>query len=331
MITHPEYCAIRPIKSLAMKTAICEVINEFLLGMRLKGLEYRRLQLAAPFGLSYGAGPARPHFHFLARGSATLRGPDQNLYALAPGDAVLIPQGGVHALVSDPQGKCLDLDQLNARPICEAVQDIVACKADVREQDRVVVFSAEMEFDLGSMSALVSVMPQVMHAGTLLERNPEILPILEAMEREACTARAGFANVLTRLAEVVAVSIVRGWIEGDCGNASGWLQAVRDPRLGRVIAAIHRDPGHDWTLEKMAAVMGSSRSVFAERFQALTGITPSRYLAELRMRLATEWITRDRQPIEIVAERLGYSSQAAFSRAFKRVMGRPPSAYRAMS
>jgi AraC-like DNA-binding protein len=75
---------------------------------------------------------------------------------------------------------------------------------------------------------------------------------------------------------------------------------------------------------ELAAEMGSSRSVFAERFLAITGLTPLRYVTELRMRLAAQWIGRDHMPIEAVAHRLGYGSQAAFSRAFKRVIGRPP-------
>jgi len=106
------------------------------------------------------------------------------------------------------------------------------------------------------------------------------------------------------------------------------VSALRDPRLGGVISAVHRDPGRDWTVADLAAEMGSSRSVFAGRFLAVTGLTPLRYLTELRMRLAAEWIGRDRMPIDVAAHRLGYGSQAAFSRAFKRVVGVPPGAVR---
>ncbi|HLT99262.1 MAG TPA: AraC family transcriptional regulator [Burkholderiaceae bacterium] len=311
-----------------MKADISEIINEFLLGMRLKGLRYRRVQLAAPFGVQCGQGGIKAHFHFLAQGRAYLRGPDGQVSKLQTGDAVLLPQGGVHALLSHPNRECRQLTQVQSQRLCEAVHDVIVCGCDVRPEERVVVFSAEMEFELGSMESLVRLMPPVMRAGTLLERSPELLPILEAMEREACSSRAGFAHILARLAEVVAASIVRAWVESGCEQGGGWLQAMRDPRLGKVIAAVHRDPGKDWTLESMAALMGSSRSVFAERFQALTGFTPSRYVAELRMQLAKDWISRERQPIEWVAERLGYSSQAAFSRAFKRITGQPPSAFR---
>ncbi len=93
-----------------------------------------------------------------------------------------------------------------------------------------------------------------------------------------------------------------------------------------MILAIHNNPGHDWTLAELAGVMGASRSVFAERFLEVTGMTPVRYLTELRMRLAMQWIGKERMPIETAAVKLGYGSQAAFSRAFKRIVGHPPSA-----
>jgi AraC-like DNA-binding protein len=191
-----------------------------------------------------------------------------------------------------------------------------------------VVFSGCMSFDLGGMQPLVALMPEVMLVATLIDRTPEILPMLEAMEREACAERAGFAAILARLADVVAASILRGWVENGCGEASGWVQALRDPRLGRALTALHRDPGRDWTVAELAGLAGASRSVFAERFLAATGTTPLRYLAGLRMRLAIRWIGRDRLPIDTVADRLGYASQAAFSRAFKRVTGQSPGAVR---
>lgn len=324
----PKCLTNRPDGASMKNGTVCDVVSELLLGMRLKGLDYQRLQIAPPFGVSYGEDAAKAQFHFIAQGRTYLRAPDKSLYKLKLGDAVLLPRGGVHALLSQPEWKCQRIGLLQARAICDSVQDIVACSSDIRSEDRVVVFSAAMEFELGSMNSLVSLMPEVMHVSTLLESNPEIMPILEAMEREACTARAGFANILTRLAEVVSASIVRGWVESGCGDSSGWVEALRDPRLGPVIAAVHRAPGDEWTVEKMAAVMGSSRSVFAERFQMTTGMTPLRYVTEMRMRLATQWIMRESLPIDAVAERLGYSSQAAFSRAFKRITGNPPGMYR---
>ena len=122
--------------------------------------------------------------------------------------------------------------------------------------------------------------------------------------------------------------IVRGWIECGCENAAGLVAALRDPRLARAILALHRQPGREWTVAELAAQSHVSRSVFAQRFQATIGVPPLRYATELRMRLASQLLSSEKLSIETVAQRLGYTSQAAFSRAFKRINGQPPGASR---
>jgi AraC-like DNA-binding protein len=231
-------------------------------------------------------------------------------------------------LLSAPDQPTRDIGSYRSEPLCEAVRSVDCCCMEETANPS-VIFSACMEFELGGMHLLVKLMPEVMLVNTLLDRNPEILPMLTAMEREAMAERVGFAGILARLADVVAATIVRDWVECGCEGASGLVAALRDPRLAGAIAALHRDPGRNWTVAELAAEMGSSRSVFAERFQTITGMTPLRYATELRMRLAEQWIGRDRVAIETVAHRLGYGSQAAFSRAFKRVTGHSPGSMRA--
>lgn len=308
-----------------------DAVSELLMGMRLVGVNYRRIELTPPFGLCFGGEPGRAQFHFVACGPVLLRREDGAVHAMNTGDAVLLPRGGRHDLVSQPDRPGRDVADFAAAPLCPSVSAISACAGGDCSSPRVQVFSGCMEFDLGGMNPLIGLMPEQMFAGTLLSRYPEILPMLEAMERETRGERAGFAGILARLADVVSAFIVRAWVECGCGEASGWIEALRDPRLGRVLAAVHRDPGRDWTVAELAAEMGSSRSVFAERFLTVTGMTPLRYLTELRMRLAAQWIGRDHLPIEEAAHRLGYGSQAAFSRAFKRVTGQAPGALRAQT
>jgi AraC-like DNA-binding protein len=305
-----------------------DLMSEMLMGMRLNGVDYRRIQITPPFGIRFGALPGRAQFHFVAQGPVYLRGPDGSVQTMNRGDAVLLPRGGLHDLVSDPDLPGRDVTDFKLDSLCRTVTGIRECDVNACRSGDAVFFSACMEFDLGAMHPLVALMPQALFAGTLFERYPEVLPILEAMNRETMTERAGYAGILARLADIVAASIVRAWVECGCGGASGWVEALRDPRLGRVIVALHRDPGRDWTLAALAAEMGASRSVFAERFHAVTGITPVRYLTEMRMRLAAEWIGRDGMHVETAAHRLGYGSLAAFSRAFKRVVGHPPGALR---
>jgi AraC-like DNA-binding protein len=305
-----------------------DLASELLLGMRLVGVQYRRIEIAPPFGVGFGHVAGRAQFHFVARGPVFLRSTSNVIYRLETGDAVLLPHGGLHAILSAPDVSCRDIADFETTNLCATVCAVEPKSGDASPSNGALIFSGCMEFDLGGMQLLVVAMPEVMLVGTLLERYPELRPMLDAMERESQSKRAGFAGILARLADVVSAFIVRGWVECGCGGASGWVEALRDPRLGKVIVALHRDPGKNWTVAELAAVMGSSRSVFAERFLEVTGMTPLRYLTELRMQLAVQWMSHDRESIETVAFRLGYGSLAAFSRAFKRIVGRPPGAVR---
>ncbi len=302
-------------------------INELLLGMRLSGLSYRCVQVAPPFGIHFDNARQFAHFHFVTQGPVLLTVGHDHQW-LQTGDAVLLPRGGDHHLLSSPDVESRDIEQIDAIPLCDSVSHVDTCRDPIDKREAVHLFSGCMQFDLGGMQPLISMMPTVMHVGTLLSRYPEILPMLEAMAREARLERAGAAGILSRLADVVAASIVRGWVECGCSDIGGWVEALHDPRLGRVIAAIHRAPGHDWTVAEMASAMGSSRSVFAEKFRAALGVSPLGYVTQLRMQLASQWIGEKGLSIEQVADRLGYGSQAAFSRAFKRETGQTPGAVR---
>jgi AraC-like DNA-binding protein len=149
--------------------------------------------------------------------------------------------------------------------------------------------------------------------------------LLDAMAGEALAQRVGAATVLTRLADAVIARVVRTWVETQCADPTGWLGAIRDPKIGRALAAIHRRPGERWSVEALAGIAGTSRSMFFERFTSAVGIPPTQYLTRWRMRLATLWLRNERLTVTEVARRLGYESEASFSRAFKRISGCSPS------
>ncbi|PXF29502.1 AraC family transcriptional regulator [Pokkaliibacter plantistimulans] len=306
------------------KDPLMDLMSELLLGMRMSGLHYCQLQLVQPFGLRLKTEAGRAQFHFVAQGIAYLRCPSGQLLVLQAGDAVLLPRGGTHELLSDEQVACRDITEIAGEPVCWAFSTLRNHDMDTPSPISAQLFSGCMAFDLGGLHPLVALMPEVMHVGTLLSRYPELLSMLQAMSRESELKRAGAAAILARLADVVSAYIVRGWVECGCSQINGWVEALRDPRMGKVIAMVHKQPGHNWTVAEMASVMGASRSVFAERFRAVVGVSPLQYVTSLRMRLAHQWLTEDRQTPEQVAWRLGYASQAAFSRAFKRETGATP-------
>lgn len=304
-----------------------DLISELLVGMHLRGVQYRRIQTGPDFGLGFDEKPGHAYFHYIAVGSALLRARDGTVYALKAGSAVFMPQGMSHQLLSEDGSAVQHIDELGAAPLGEAVSGVDTCPS-THPVPSAVLFYGCMEFDLGAMQALGKLMPQALVADAGESRYPGLIPIMNAMKLEICSGRIGFAGILARLAEVAAAMIVRGWVECGGENASGLIAALRDPRLARAILALHRDPGREWTVAELATQSHVSRSVFADRFKATIGVPPLRYATELRMRLASHWITHDKLPIETVAQRLGYASQAAFSRAFKRINGRSPGTLR---
>lgn len=307
-----------------------DLINELLRGMRLRGVQYRRIQAGPTFGLGFPEKPGHAWFHFIAVGNAVLRMEDDTTYALSAGNAVFISHGAAHQLLSDPGQPVQDIDRLDGASLGDSVSAVDA-GTDAGPAPSAILFSGCMEFELGSIHGLGSLMPGLMLIDAGGQRYPGLVPILSTMEREVSAARVGFAGILARLADVVAAMVVRGWVECACGNASGLVAALRDPRLAAALLALHQQPGRDWTVAQLAEHCNTSRSVFADRFQLTIGMSPLRYVTELRMRLASQWLTLERLPIEEVAQRLGYTSQAAFSRAFKRITGKTPGLSRKVS
>jgi AraC-like DNA-binding protein len=134
--------------------------------------------------------------------------------------------------------------------------------------------------------------------------------------------------VITRLGDILVIQAIRAWIESDPVAQSGWLGALRDPQIGRAISLIHRDPARDWTVASLADELAMSRSVFAARFTQLVGEPVMRYVARWRMHLAVATLKEESVTVGQLADRLGYRSEAAFSRAFKRVIGVAPGGIR---
>lgn len=304
-----------------------DMLSQVLLGLRLEGVEYERCLMQAPWSLAF---PARSEasFHFIAQGGCWLRTSASPWRRLDPGDAVLLPHGTAHVLASAPDLPTIGIDQLARVPVAHNIY-----LAHGQEHDQVVaaatvMFCGSLRFNLHPSHPLLAMMPEMMHAGDLAKRDPSVPGLLEAMEREVSLDRIGACGILARLADVLAASIIRAWVECGCSDASGWLAAVQCPRIGKVMAAIHAEPERDWSVAALADLMGASRSTFAEAFTRTVGETPARYVVKVKMFQARHWLAREGMRVAAAAQRLGYDSEASFSRAFKRVTGELPSAVR---
>ena len=303
---------------------VTDPLSDMLRGLRFEGVSYGRCELMAPWGVRFPAqGAAR--FHFIGSRACWLSTAPGQWLQLQAGDALLLPRGEEHILASAPDTAAADIETF----VLEEVGGNIFGMSGGGEGVGTLLFCGSMRLDLDKAHPLIAMMPQLMRAHDLAADQPELPHFLDAMAREVRMERAGAAGILARLADVIAALIIRSWVEGGCGDATGWLLALRDPRLGRVVAAIHREPGRPWTVSALARIMGAARSGFAERFSKVVGRTPARYIAELRMQLARQWLQAEGSRIAVVVQRLGYESEASFSRAYKRIIGEAPSRARA--
>lgn len=243
---------------------------------------------------------------------------------LLAGDAVIFPHGDAHRMGSQPglqpaTGARLDavlsrrprhLAYGGGGPATHLVCGYLACDARL----------ARML--LGGLPPLVKVNVRGSSAGAWLEAS------VRYALAEARSPRPGGPGVLAKLAEVLFIEVLRLYMNAQDGERTGWLAGVRDRIVGAALNALHGNPAHAWTLDELARTAGSSRSVLAERFQHLVGSSPMQYLTQWRMLLAANLLCRSNAPLASIAQDVGYQTDTAFSRAFRREYGQPPAAWR---
>jgi AraC-like DNA-binding protein len=183
--------------------------------------------------------------------------------------------------------------------------------------------------DAHPFNPLIDNLPAVIKASNAGEPEANWLgQFIRLAQSESANKRAGGEGVLARLSELMFIEVVRRHVEALPAEQTGWLAGLRDPSVGKALSLMHAQPARNWTLEELARESAASRSVLAERFAALVGMPPMHYLAMWRMQMASGLLAANTN-IATVAAQTGYGSEAAFSRAFKKVVGiSPPSAWR---
>lgn len=178
--------------------------------------------------------------------------------------------------------------------------------------------------DPARQDLLLDVLPPLIHVGAGSEAATTLRWLLEHLARELAADRPGVGTARAQLAQLIFVQALRAYLEEADGAARGWLRALSDERIAPALRLMHGEPGRDWTLMELARASAMSRTSFAQRFKASAGISPLAYLTNWRMRLAERDLRRADASVAIVARRLGYTSESAFSNAFKRVRGVAP-------
>jgi AraC-like DNA-binding protein len=183
--------------------------------------------------------------------------------------------------------------------------------------------------DARPFNPLLDNLPPVIKAGDKQGRDAGWLgQFIRVATKESADKRAGGESVLAKLSELMFIEVVRRHLEALPPEQAGWLAGLRDPFVGKALSLMHAKPARNWTIEDLAKDVGLSRSVLAERFADLVGMPPMQYLAQWRMQVASGLLSGGSANMAAVAAEIGYGSEAAFSRAFKKVVGVPPSAWR---
>jgi AraC-like DNA-binding protein len=305
--------------------APADPLGEALHFLRMNGAFYCRSELSAPWGLTLPPMPGYIWFHVPTSGEALLETHDVGPELLRPGEFALVPHGEGHALRSDagvPAPGILELDR-------EHVSDRYELLRHGGGGAPTILICGAVRFDHPAARNVVEILPPAIHLEP--SGSPQLdwlQATLRLMAAEARELRPGGEAVITRLADILVVQAIRSWLESDPAAQSGWLGALQDKQIGRAIALIHREPARQWTVAGLARELAMSRSAFAARFTDLVGVPVMHYVARWRMQVAVDSLRDGEATVGQLANLLGYRSEAAFARAFKRVVGVPPGAVR---
>jgi AraC-like DNA-binding protein len=259
-------------------------------------------------------------YHILSEGVCWggLRG--EPLVKLEQGDVLIFPHGDAHVMSSSAEDAASPARLRDAPGPYPNTVRIGTGKRDV------VLMCGFLGCDSGPFNPLLSALPRVLHMPRVGDGWLSTLP--DQVLHEWREPRAGTATVLTRLAEVMFIEVLREHIATIRLDQGGWLAALRDPVVGAALGKLHERPAHDWSLVELAKEVAVSRSVLAERFAHAVGIPPMQYLTQWRLQLAADLLARGNAKVSSVASQVGYASEAAFSRAFKRATGASPAVWR---
>jgi AraC-like DNA-binding protein len=314
-----------------------DVLSEVLHAVRLSGAVYFDFELSSPWVAE--APPSREvahlvmpgaqrviEFHLIARGSCWGAIAGGEPIRLQQGDIIGFPQGDAHVLSSSPGLRELPDRSIFVRPPTPLP---IHYRIGGGGADQARIVCCFLGCDDRPFNPLLAALPQVIHVPAVAhgETAAWLGTLLDLASSEARGGRPGSDNVLARLSELLFVEAIRYHLGTLSAAETGWLAGLREPLVARALTTLHGSPAEAWTVQRLAREVGASRSVLAERFTTLLGQPPMQYLALWRMQLASRRLL-DGESVAAVASAVGYESEAAFSRAFKKLVGASPSAWR---
>ena len=252
---------------------------------------------------------------------------------LSAGDLMMFPHGDAHVISSAPGMRAdpslswfqdVKIDQL---PLRLAYEGTSRPSLDPPAADaRTTLVCGFLGCDVQPFNPLIATLPRMLHLRA--DGGGWIAQFMRQVVAEAAAKRPGGEAMLSRMSEMMFVDAVRRYVDTLPADRTGWLAGLRDRFVGRALALLHERPAEPWTLERLGREAGISRSALHERFVQLMGQPPMQYLAQWRMQLASGLLRGGNATVASIALQVGYESEAAFARAFKRLVGVPPAAWR---
>jgi AraC-like DNA-binding protein len=327
----------------SMTSMSTDVLSELLSAVRLNGSVFFDVTARSPWvaeappsaKVAGNVTPGAQHaieYHVVTSGSCWISLVDDDAFEpvrLSEGDVAVVPHGDGHALSSEPGMRAEPQWELHQRPADENALPFKLTTGSKGPGDAHLICGF-FSCDLRPFNPLLDSLPPFIRCGrgASIASDGLLHNFIHFAKVETNDKRAGSQSILNRLSELMFVEVIRRHMDQLDDNNTGWLAGLRNPLVARALTLLHGLPAHAWTLDDLAAEVGASRSVLAERFAHLTGYSPIQYLTQWRMQVAAKQLTETNAKVAAVANAVGYDSEAAFSRAFKKVTGRSPTEWR---
>lgn len=288
--------------------------------LKLTGVLHCKAEFSAPWGLAIPRISGSIALHVIDHGQCYLDIAGQPSRLLKAGSVAMIPHGTEHQLRSAPGVEVTPLTDVPVHLITDRFERMSFGGGG----ERTNISYCGVRFDPLAARRLLQALPLLVEVDSFAQENDWLLQTSRLITLEADATHPGSEAIVTRLADILVVQTLRAWFTNADGQ-HGWLAALRDRHIGQALSLIHKDPHQDWTVSSLAHDIGMSRSALSARFSELVGQSVMQYITEWRMQLAREELMETEQTIAVLAEKYGYQSEAAFSRAFKRIFGEAPS------
>jgi len=325
-----------------------DILSDVLRSVRLRGALFfyvsggRNWAAEAPPSRDIAAAvmPDSEHvieYHVITRGSCWGAIVGEAPVRLETGDIVLFPHGDAHVISSAPGLRApadvagyfeRKVDQLPFTLHYDAVEARAEIAADENRETTLVC--GFLGCDLRPFNPLIATLPRLLHLRAT-ENQDWIAEFMRQAVAESKNKRPGGEAMLERMSEMMFIDAVRRYVDTLPEDSRGWLAGLRDRFVGRALALMHDDPATEWTVDELGRRVGLSRSALHERFAEMIGQPPMQYLINWRMQVAAAHLRNTNATVASVAQEVGYDSEAAFARAFKRLVGKPPAAWRRLA